>query len=455
MDFPPFGTFETPASGSTVSGSIPVTGWVLDDVETTRVMIYRSPDPSDPSGAIGPNGLVYVGDGTFVKGARPDVEANYFSTPRADRAGWGYMMLTNFLPNKGNGTFTLYAYAYDGSGHETLLGTSVIVCDNNSRTLPFGTIDTPDQGGSISGSSFVNFGWALTPQPKTIPFDGSTIAVYIDSVEVGRLNTPPNVYDQYRPDVAGAFPGLNNSGGPVGAYFLNSTLYTNAVHTLAWIATDNAGAADGIGSRYFEIQNTGAAAQIAGPPEGLFAPVDGSGRLKIGLAKENDAGRPRESGVQTEAGRSGLSGEREAQRAGELGALEGARKTGINAPMEKDGATAAGVNEELNRSWLKPAVMKKAAEYGRVEIEVEELGMMELRFEGQGGNFIGWGATEVKELPIGATLDRDKGLFSWMPGPGFLGRHVLHFAVTDGKMKCRPLVVVVNIVPRIYPEDKK
>jgi len=76
--------------------------------------------------------------------------------------------------------------------------------------------------------------------------------------------------------------------------------------------------------------------------------------------------------------------------------------------------------------------------------------MVELRFEGQGGRFIGWGATEVKELPIGSTLDRDRGIFSWMPGPGFLGRHVLHFAITDGKMKSRPLEVVVNIVARKY-----
>jgi len=426
MDFPPFGTFETPASGSTVSGSIPVTGWVLDDVETTRVMIYRSADPTDPAGAIGPNGLVYVGDGTFVKGARPDVEANYFSTPRSDRAGWGYMMLTNFLPNKGNGTFTLYAYAYDGSGNETLLGTSVIVCDNNSRTLPFGTIDTPDQGGAISGSSFVNFGWALTPLPKTIPFDGSTIAVYIDSVEVGRLNTPPNVYDQYRPDVAGAFPGLNNSKGPVGAYFLNSTLYTNAVHTLAWIATDNAGAADGIGSRYFEVQNmgTGTAAQITGPPEGLFAPVDSSGKLKIGLVKDADNG---------------------------IASPLSTFSDPLTLPYAKGDSADATPSK---KPALKQAVLKRTDENGLVELEVEQMGMLELRFEGRGGNFIGWGAKEAKELPIGSTLDRDKGLFSWMPGPGFLGRHMLHFAVTDGKMKSRPIAVVVNIVPRKYTNKR-
>ncbi|RLG30480.1 hypothetical protein DRN98_07315, partial [Methanosarcinales archaeon] len=33
----PFGVFDTPVDGSTVSGNIPVTGWALDDVEVTKV----------------------------------------------------------------------------------------------------------------------------------------------------------------------------------------------------------------------------------------------------------------------------------------------------------------------------------------------------------------------------------------------------------------------------------
>ena len=40
---------------------------------------------------------------------------------------------------------------------------------------------------------------------------------------------------------------------------MNTTKYANGVHTIYWIATDDAGAADGIGSRYFNIVNTGAA----------------------------------------------------------------------------------------------------------------------------------------------------------------------------------------------------
>ena len=50
------------------------------------------------------------------------MQAGSPGTPLNTRAGWGYLMLTNFLPAGGNGTFTLYAYADDRDGHTTLLG---------------------------------------------------------------------------------------------------------------------------------------------------------------------------------------------------------------------------------------------------------------------------------------------------------------------------------------------
>ena len=250
----PFGEFSTPADGTTgITGAIPVTGWVVDDVEVVRVDIKRDPHPSDPAGAIGPDGLVFVGNGLFVEGARPDVEAAYPDYPMNYRAGWGYMLLTNFLPAQGNGTYKIHAFATDREGNQVLLGTKTIVCDNAHAAKPFGTIDTPAQGGNTSGSQYVNFGWVLTPLPKTIPKDGSTITVWVDGAQAGDLKTAPNVYDQYRVDVATAFPGLNNSNGPVGAFYLDTTKYAYGVHTIFWIATDNEGAADGIGSRYFNI----------------------------------------------------------------------------------------------------------------------------------------------------------------------------------------------------------
>ncbi|MCX6559368.1 MAG: hypothetical protein NTZ26_02530, partial [Candidatus Aminicenantes bacterium] len=67
---PPFGYFDTPLDGTTgISGSIPVTGWALDDIEVTGVKIYRDPVGAEPAGS-----CIYIGDAVFVEGSRSDVE---------------------------------------------------------------------------------------------------------------------------------------------------------------------------------------------------------------------------------------------------------------------------------------------------------------------------------------------------------------------------------------------
>ncbi|NIN35596.1 MAG: hypothetical protein GTO60_11120, partial [Gammaproteobacteria bacterium] len=238
----PFGEFATPGDNSTVMSSIPVTGWVLDDIGVESVKIYR--------GEVG--NLVYIGDAVLVEGARPDVEQAYPHYPMNYKAGWGYMMLTNFLPNGGNGTYTIYAKAIDSEGNQVTLGSKTITVDNANAVKPFGAIDTPTQGGTASGSSFINWGWVLTPLPNHIPTDGSTIDVIVDGVNIGHP-----VYNIYRPDIAALFPDYANSNGAIGYFYLDTTTYENGVHTIQWTATDNAGNTDGIGSRYFTIQNTG------------------------------------------------------------------------------------------------------------------------------------------------------------------------------------------------------
>jgi hypothetical protein len=177
------------------------------------------------------------------------VDGAFPAYPFSYKAGWGYMLLTNFLPGSGNGTFTLYAYASDGDSQTTLLGSKTITCSNATATKPFGTIDTPGQGETVSGV-VANFGWALTPQTATIPTDGSTITVYVDGVPLGHPT-----YNLFRNDIATLFPGYNNSGGAVGLFALDTTTLTNGLHNIAWSVTDNQGRTDGIGSRFFWVQN--------------------------------------------------------------------------------------------------------------------------------------------------------------------------------------------------------
>ena len=94
------------------------------------------------------------------------------------------------------------------------------------------------------------FGWALTPPAAAIPTDGSTIQVYVDGAALGHP-----VYNQYRSDIATLFPGYANTDGAVGYFVLDTTALANGIHTIAWSVTDDSGRADGIGSRYFWVQN--------------------------------------------------------------------------------------------------------------------------------------------------------------------------------------------------------
>jgi len=170
-NFAPFGEFDTPSDGSTVSGSIAVTGWALDELGVESVKIYSR---------TGAGSSAYIGDGVFVEGARPDISNTKTGTAGNTRAGWGCMLLTNHLPGGGQGTYDLEARATNIAGREVSLGTKTIHVDNENSVKPFGAIDSPGWGGVVSGSTGKIRGWVVTRNPNTIPADGSTIRVKID-----------------------------------------------------------------------------------------------------------------------------------------------------------------------------------------------------------------------------------------------------------------------------------
>ena len=429
----PFGEFATPIDGAEgVTGAIPVTGWVLDDVEVTKIDIKRDPHPDDPAGAIGPDGLVYIGDGIFVEGARPDVEAAYPTLPLNYRAGWGYMLLTNFLPAQGNGTFKLYAYATDKEGFQVLLGTKTICCTNAVAVKPFGTIDTPAQGGDASGNPFfVCFGWVLSPLPKTIPIDGSTISVWVDGAWVGELDEEPNAYNLFRPDVAGAFPGLNNSGGPVGAFYIDMSIYTDGVHTIFWISTDNLGQADGIGSRYFNVRKGEPA-----PPAVLSRHREE--RSDVAITSQFSHCEP-------------------------LGVAIPHIDSILNLPPS---FTPLSVKRGFNLNA--PPEIITPDNFGSVHIKITEVELIEIDL-GKGSACLGYQIVggELRPLPIGSTLSNrvhkppsnepvstkrnmypSNWTFAWLPGPGFLGTYELVFVVKDGSGSMRRISLNVKIVPK-------
>lgn len=249
---PPFGSFDTPTNNSSVSGAIGVSGWALSPAGITGVDVWREPNMGEAGGA---NGLLLIGPATLVAGARPDVQALYPNYAGSDQAGWGLQLLTNELPGNsaaglGNGTYKIHAIAHASDGQSIDLGTRTITVNNATSLQPFGTIDTPTQGGIASGANFTNFGWAVTPQPNIIPKDGSSISVILDNRFIGHPT-----YNQNRADLAALFPGLQNSAGAAGFLVIDTTKLTNGLHTIAWVVTDSAGNSQGIGSRFFTVQN--------------------------------------------------------------------------------------------------------------------------------------------------------------------------------------------------------
>jgi hypothetical protein len=284
---PSYGSFDTPRDNATnLSGSIAVTGWALDSIEVTNVDLWREPMSGE---AVQSNGLVYLGDAVFAPDARPDVESVYPRAPLNYRAGWGYLLLTNLLPNGGNGTFRLHAIAHNKAGIAADLGAHTISVDNTHASKPFGSIDTPAPNDTISGNSYVNFGWALTENPYAIPIDGSTITVILDGVAVGHPT-----YNQYRSDIANLFPGLANSNGAIGFFYLDTTTLANGVHTVSWNVFDNVGRGDGIGSRYFTVENRGTLAAPDVVDEPVAASTDDSATARVGFLQPQAL--PRASG---------------------------------------------------------------------------------------------------------------------------------------------------------------
>ncbi len=278
---PPVGVMDTPAEGSTVSGSIAVTGWVIDDIDIASVTIWRDP----VQGEAGPR--VFVGHAVRVDDARPDIEAAANHRPFQYRAGWGYLLLTNFLPNGGNGTYRLLAYATDAEGREALLGARTIVGANALSTKPFGGIDTPGQGETVGGTAYLNWGWVLVRGSARAHPPFGAVTVYIDSLAVGF----PGLWTE-RPDIVSLFPEATYAGvrNAVGLYTFDTTAYANGVHTIAWVVTASNGETDGIGSRFFNIFNPGGASMARSSGSVLEAPHQFNAGTHLGRAVR-DVGR--------------------------------------------------------------------------------------------------------------------------------------------------------------------
>lgn len=390
---PPVGAMDTPADGATVSGSIAVTGWVMDDVEATSVKIYRNAVAGEVPDALG---RIFVGDAVRVDDARPDLEAIFATMPRNYRGGWGYLLLTNFLPSGGNGTFVLRAYATDREGHDTLIGSKTIVAENATATRPFGAIDTPAQGESISGPAYNNFGWVLARGPSMAsPVFGGSVSVVIDGLVVGSPGSWGN-----RADLDGLFPAASYPGvsRALGVFTFDTTAYAEGIHTIAWAVTTNDLQSDGIGSRYFTVANAS------------------------GSAPASAAGMP---GLSVQAG-AVHAGRDLGRAAADVAAVDATAPVAWRRGYERASAalpaTGAGGRLVLGQMMERVVVDASAAGAARYEAYASVRG-------------------ELRPLPAGASFDEARGILYWQPGLGFAGDYDFEI-VAEGRGRIPVRVVL-------------
>lgn len=438
----PIGQVDTPLQNAAgITGAFGVTGWAVDDLGVTSVRIYRDcfgmDVPANCHLILGRR-VVLVGDAGFVPGARPDVEAAFPTYPQRHVAGWGMQILSNSLPhvpngqpNGGQGPMTLYVVATDIEGNMKLLGRSAdpsspdyeapttITLTNDTIAKPFGTLDTPAQGSTVSGT-VANFGWVLTPDTNTTAGDpddillatsGAGIVVYVDGLPRslvtynqcrGTVGNPVPAGVFCDDDVANIFgntsplPALTTRGSnptryrnldaaraAIGAFLLDSTTLSNGLHTIAWGVVDSAGRGEAIGSRFFTVLNGSTDAPIADS-----APA-------ARPAATSDTPAPVEEGVR---GRTGYG-------------LDGAWKR-----MFADSSGTYNV---------------RLAEGGRLELL--------LGAAVDAGYLIANGERTV--LPVGATLNGNH--FAWMPPMGYVGPYTLRFIRGEEQID-----VLVTVAPQ-------
>jgi hypothetical protein len=388
----PVGAFDTPAPG-TVQGSIAVTGWALDDIEVVRVEIWRdltSGETTPPFNGPGHpgHGKVFIANALFVPGARPDVEAAFPNSPFASRAGWGYLLLTWGLWNQGNGNFTLYAFAFDKEGKAATLGSKAITSANQSATRPFGSIDTPTYGETVT-TNFWNFGWALTPNPNSADMRSCTITNGNVSFAIDSGPLTAVTYGGARSDIAGAFPGFSNGSNAGGAYFVDLAPLVNGTHSIGWYVVDNCGRSEGVGSRFFTVAKSS---------------------LTIDASSAWDAKDTKNTKDQISVVR-----------------VRRMNSDWDDVPLSPSG-TYLVTMEQSERIEVQLPVADETTYAGAQVINGER-----------------------RPLPVGSSLNKENGTFYWQPAAGFLGAFDLEFVAgvgrTGGPHKVRPTRIRIVVGP--------
>jgi hypothetical protein len=182
----PFGLLEYPKMGAPVNGRqvLPILGWVAAPSAISQVRIAMD----------GGRGI------EAAKQNRPDVAEAY---PKMKSTGYKAELDAAYFAD-GNHRITVTAYIQDGSSRLLADVSADIHFDfpgvSQEANHPFGLLEYPKIGTSVTGKTFSILGWTVVPSGL------GSIEILLD----GRRVRDADRYS--RPDVSNAYPGVPSTG---------------------------------------------------------------------------------------------------------------------------------------------------------------------------------------------------------------------------------------------------
>jgi hypothetical protein len=229
---------DSPLSNSTVSGVVPISGWVVDGLTTyPEVDLYVDGIPVA---------------GTSPQVARPDV-CNVYPWAQGctsnSTVGWMSHIDTTLLVD---GAHTLSATSTSSLGKRATTSIQFLANNSSGRQTNGQSlyIDSPAAGATSSGALSIS-GWAVS---KASPV--TAVDILIDGVPMGAA-----AYGLARQDVCTAYP--NSAGCPnVGWYYvLDTRTLADGPHTVEAVEETAGGSA--VGTQKFNVSNAGLSSAVS------------------------------------------------------------------------------------------------------------------------------------------------------------------------------------------------
>ncbi len=196
---------------------------------------------------------IFVGFAVFIDGARPDVAAAFPTYPAQHAGRLGLHGADEHAAESGErhvSCSTCGRRIARARGDD--LGTRTMTCANATRPSRSARSIRRSRAAWRRERRYVNFGWVLTPLTE----DDSRRRVDDHRARRRRRRSGTADYNHFRSGHRGDSSRLQQHATvPIGFQILDTTALTNGMHTISWIVTDNQGATEGIGSRFFTVSN--------------------------------------------------------------------------------------------------------------------------------------------------------------------------------------------------------